>query len=113
RGNGIIDLMPGWRAGPAPVTSPSLTRSMTVQTVLTDSLEKVLGADAPRPAAPIGGVHASGFLDEVLSLQLALRLEADDPAQLRIALSGEVAGSARVHAVRRVPVSSPEIGRAS
>ncbi len=78
-----------------------------MQTVLTDSLEKVLGADAPRPAAPIGGVHASGFLGEVLSLQLALRLGADDPTQLRIALSGEVAGSARVHAVRRVPVSSP------
>src|SRR5699024_5584591 len=106
-GNGIIDLMPGWPAGPVPATPPSPSRSMTVQTVLTDSLEKVLGADAPRPAAPIGGVHASGFLGEVLSLQLALRLGADDPAQLRIALAGEVAGSARVHAVRRVPVSSP------
>src|SRR5699024_6014882 len=83
------------------------SRSLPVQTVLTDSLEKVLGEDAPRPAALIGGAHASGFLGEVLSLQLALRLESDDPAQLRIALSGDVAGSARVHAVRRVPVSSP------
>src|SRR5699024_7147806 len=83
------------------------SRSLPVQTILTDSLEKVLGEDAPRPAALIGGAHASGFLGEVLSLQLALRLESDDPAQLRIALSGDVAGSARVHAVRRVPVSSP------
>ena len=86
-----------------------------MQTVLTDSLEKVLGESAPRPAAPIGGAHASGFLGEVLSVQVALRAEegeAPDPrsaehAALRVRLGGEIADSARVHAVRRVPVSSP------
>src|SRR5699024_690490 len=87
------------------ITVPS--RSLPVQTILTDSLEKVLGEDAPRPAALNGGAHASGFLGEVLSLQLALRLEAADPAQLRIALPGDVADSAPVTAVRRVPGSSP------
>ncbi|MDN6301893.1 MAG: DUF4091 domain-containing protein [Brachybacterium sp.] len=78
-----------------------------MQTVLTDSLEKVLGDDAPRPAAPIAGVHASGFLGEVLSLQLALHLAPEDPADLHIHLTGDVAEDACVHAVRRVPVSSP------
>ena len=79
-----------------------------MQSVLTDSLEKVLGDSAPRPAELIGGAHASGFLGEVLSLQVALRLdEGDDPGEIRIRLGGALAGRARVHAVRRVPVSSP------
>lgn len=81
-----------------------------VQSVLTDSLEKVLGEAAPRPATLIGGAHVSGFLGEVLSLQLAVRLEdgeRTDPAAVRFRLSGDLAESARVHAVRRVPVSHP------
>ncbi|ASK65797.1 hypothetical protein CFK39_08045 [Brachybacterium avium] len=77
-----------------------------MQSVLIDSLEKVLGEAVPRPAALIGGAHASGFLGEVLSLQVALRLEADEGPDLRVELAGEVAGSTRIHAVRRVPVSS-------
>ncbi|MGO1285361.1 MAG: glycoside hydrolase domain-containing protein [Brachybacterium sp.] len=79
-----------------------------MQSVLTDSLEKVFGDSTPRPAELIGGAHASGFLGEVLSLQVALRLdEGDDPGEIRIRLGGALAGRARVHAVRRVPVSSP------
>lgn len=81
-----------------------------MQSVLIDSLEKVLGADSPRPATLIGGAHASGFLGEVLSLQIAVRLDdgaSPDPSSLRVRLSGDLVDRARVHAVRRVPVSHP------
>ncbi|MGP9536673.1 DUF4091 domain-containing protein [Brachybacterium sp. AOP43-C2-M15] len=82
-----------------------------MQSVLTDSLEKVLGAAAPRPAVPIDGAHAAGFLGEVLSLQLAVRLEHGEAgvagSALHVHLSGGLAERARVHAVRRVPVSRP------
>lgn len=79
-----------------------------MQSVLTDSLEKVLGDVAPRPAELIGGAHASGFLGEILSLQLALRLEAgEEPGAVHLQLSGPLAHRARAHAVRRVPVSHP------
>lgn len=78
-----------------------------MQSVLTDSLEKVLGETAPRPAELIGGAHASGFLGEVLSVQVALRLDEDSSGTLRVRLSGPLAALARVHAVRRVPVSAP------
>ena len=98
-----------------------------MQSVLTDSLEKVLGGTAPRPAELIGGAHTSGFLGEVLSMQVALLLEEHDApntgsadrfahaprgpedasAVVRIHLSGGLAERAQVHVVRRVPVSSP------
>ena len=79
-----------------------------MQSVLTDSLEKVLGPSAPRPAALIGGVHASGFLGEVLSVQVALRLEpGEDPGPVHLHLGGPLAHCAAAHAVRRVPVSHP------
>jgi hypothetical protein len=79
-----------------------------VQSVLTDSLEKVLGGEPPRPATPIDGVHASGFLDEVLSVQLAVRLDEHETMGERwLRLSGSAAHLAQVHAVRRVPVSHP------
>lgn len=78
-----------------------------MQSVLTDSLEKVLGETAPRPAELIGGAHASGFLGEVLSVQVALRLEEDSLGTVRVRLAGPLADRAQVHAVRRVPVSSP------
>ena len=79
-----------------------------MQSVLTDSLEKVLGPTAPRPAALIGGAHASGFLGEVLSVQVALRLdEGEDPGTVGLRLAGPLAERAQVHAVRRVPVSHP------
>ncbi len=87
---------------------PALDEESTVQSVLTDPLEKVLGPDAPGPAVAIDGVHASGFLDERLSLQLAVRLEEHEQLGERwVRLSGSAAGLARVHAVRRVPVSRP------
>ena len=78
-----------------------------MQSVLTDSLEKVLGETAPRPAELIGGAHASGFLGEVLSVQVALRLDEGSPGAIRVHLGGPLAELARVHAVRRVPVSAP------
>ncbi|MCT1384674.1 hypothetical protein M3C58_08105 [Brachybacterium muris] len=68
--------MRGWRADvvvPAPAAGVS-----TVQTVLMDSLEKLMGRAEPRPASLIGGVHASGFLGERLSVQIAVRLEAGE-----------------------------------
>lgn len=76
---------------------------------LADSLEKVLGSDAPRPAAAPAGFHASGFLGETLSFQLALRLEEGDPGDgaLRLELDGPLAEHAQVSVVRRVPVSFP------
>src|SRR5699024_8102195 len=86
-------------ARPVRASDIAVTRgALSVQTVLTDSLEKVLGESAPRPAAPIGGAHASGFLGEVLSVQVALRAEegeAPDPrsaehAALRVRLGGEI-----------------------
>ncbi|HEX7349885.1 glycoside hydrolase domain-containing protein, partial [Brachybacterium sp.] len=75
-----------------------------MQTVLTDSLEKVLGEAAPRPAELHDGAHVSGFLGEVLSVQVALRT--DEP-EVRVGLSGGLADRARLQVVRRVPVSSP------
>ena len=79
-----------------------------MQSVLTDPLEKVLGEEAPREAATLDGVHVSGFLDELLSLQLAVRLDEGEQAGERwLRLSGSAASLARVHAVRRVPVSNP------
>lgn len=75
-----------------------------MQTVLTDSLEKVLGETVPRPAERHDGVQVAGFLDEVLSVQLALRT--DEP-EMRVALSGGLADRARLQVVRRVPASSP------
>ncbi|WP_114853908.1 DUF4091 domain-containing protein [Brachybacterium sp. YJGR34] len=79
-----------------------------MQSVLTDSLEKVLGDRPPRPAELIGGAHASGFLGERLSVQLAVRIDdASAPVPLRVQLRGALAARARVHAVRRVPVSTP------
>jgi hypothetical protein len=87
---------------------PVLDEEFPVQSVLTDSLEKVLGQEAPRPATPLDGVHVSGFLDELLSLQLAVRLDEGEQAGERwVRLSGSAASLARVHAVRRVPVSRP------
>ena len=87
---------------------PVLDEEFPVQSVLTDSLEKVLGQEAPRPATPLDGVHVSGFLDELLSLQLAVRLdEGEQAGEKRVRLSGSAASLARVHAVRRVPVSRP------
>ena len=77
-----------------------------MQSVLTDSLEKVLGETAPRPAELIGGAHASGFLGEVLSVQVALRLDEGSPGAIRVHLGGPLAELARMHAVRRVPVSA-------
>src|SRR5690606_6038087 len=55
----------------------------------------------------IGGAHASGFLGEVLSVQVALQLDEDSPGSVRIRLTGPLADRARVHAVRRVPVATP------
>ena len=98
-----------------------------MQSVLTDSLEKVLGDAAPRPAELIGGAHASGFLGEVLSVQVALLLdehEAPDTsspdqfahasraldgrnAVVQVQITGDLAELVRLHLVRRVPVSSP------
>jgi Domain of unknown function (DUF4091) len=96
-----------------------------VQSVLIDSLEKVLGDASPRPAELIGGAHASGFLGEVLSVQVSLLLdEGDAPdtgspdrvahaprglddasAVVDVRLAGALADRAQVHVVRRVPVS--------
>lgn len=79
-----------------------------MQSVLTDPLEKVLGEETPRAAEAIDGVHASGFLDEPLALQLALRYDDGEPSgETRVQLSGSAAPFAQVHAVRRVPVSHP------
>lgn len=75
-----------------------------MQIVLTDSLEKVLGGDPPRPAELLDGAHAAGFADEVLSMQVALRTE---QRAVRVSLSGGLADRARLQVVRRVPVSSP------
>ncbi|MFC0674755.1 glycoside hydrolase domain-containing protein [Brachybacterium hainanense] len=72
---------------------------------LTDSLEKVLGDAAPRPAAAPAGLHASGFLGETLSLQVALKLEEGEGTELVVSLDGDLAPAATVSAVRRVPVS--------
>src|SRR5699024_8546821 len=98
----------GYGAGEA-ASRPAapLRGALSAQTVLRDPLETVLGESAPRPAAPIGGAHASGFLGEVLSVQVAVRAEegeAPDPrsaehAALRVRVGGEIADSARVHAV--------------
>src|SRR5690625_7622873 len=70
--------------GPVPVSSSFYPRSddasqecSPVFSVLTDSLVKVFGETEPRPAELVGGFHASGFLGEVLSLQLALLLDSD------------------------------------
>ncbi len=79
-----------------------------MQSVLTDSLEKVLGDESPRPAAVLDGVHAAGFLDERLSLQLAVRLDEHEQLGERwVRLAGSAAHLATVSAVRRVPVSHP------
>lgn len=95
--------------------------------ILTDSLEKVPGDSAPRPAKLIGGFHASGFLDEVLTVQVAVLLDEscapdtaspdrstyaqlgvhESTAVVGIDLSGAVVEHARVCAVRRVPASFP------
>lgn len=99
--------------------------------VLTDSLEKVFGETEPRPAELVGGFHASGFLGEVLSLQLALRLDPDSApsaapgtapadraahaprsledstAAIEVQVSGSAAELVQLSTVRRVPVSSP------
>lgn len=95
--------------------------------VLTDSLEKVFGETEPRPAELVGGFHASGFLGEVLSLQLALHLDPDsapdtasadrvahaprsldDPTgAIEVQVSGSAAELVQLSTVRRVPVSSP------
>ena len=83
--------------------------------ILTDSLEKVLGEAEPRPAELVGGFHASGFLGEVLSLQLAVRLDADSASDnppgdlhtISVQTSGGIADRVQLSAVRRVPVSSP------
>lgn len=99
-----------------------------MQTVLIDSLEKLMGQGEPRPASLIGGVHASGFLGERLSLQIAVRLETEEgladalsdgadegpaprgvgmTAAVEVELLGDLAAHACVSAVRRVPVSAP------
>lgn len=79
-----------------------------MQSVLTDSLEKVLGDASPRPAELIGGAHVSGFLGEVLSVQVALLLEEPEATeQVRVQITGDLAALARLQVVRRVPVSSP------
>lgn len=78
-----------------------------MQSVLTDSLEKVLGDAAPRPADLIGGAHASGFLGEMLSVQVALLLDEADGSTVDVQLSGSAAGLVQLSAVRRVPVSTP------
>src|SRR5690625_1371296 len=120
--------------GPVPVSSSFYPRSddasqecSPVFSVLTDSLEKVLGETEPRPAELVGGFHASGFLGEVLSLQLALHLDPDsapdtasadrathtprsleDPtAAIEVQVSGSAADLVHLSTVRRVPVSSP------
>ena len=67
----------------------------------------MLGETAPRPAELIGGAHASGFLGEVLSVQVALRLDEGSPGAIRVHLGGPLADRAQVHAVRLVPVSAP------
>src|SRR5699024_7640738 len=93
---------------------------------LTDSLEKVFGETEPRPAELVGGFHASGFLGEVLSLQLALHLDSDrapdtapadrvaharplaDPtAAIEVQRGAPAAELGRRSTVRRVQVSSP------
>ncbi|PZO56996.1 MAG: hypothetical protein DI635_16845, partial [Pseudoxanthomonas suwonensis] len=90
----------------------------TVQSVLIDSLEKLMGDAEPRPASLIGGVHASGFLGERLSLQIAVRLDdgagatpTDAPsggtAGIEVELVGDLASATTLSAVRRVPVSAP------
>ena len=89
-----------------------------MQSVLIDSLEKLMGDAEPRPASLIGGVHASGFLGERLSLQIAVRL--DEPADaasagaggngtagIELELVGDLASATTLSAVRRVPVSAP------
>ena len=89
-----------------------------MQSVLIDSLEKLMGDAEPRPASLIGGVHASGFLGERLSLQIAGRL--DEPADaasagaggngtagIELELVGDLASATTLSAVRRVPVSAP------
>ena len=74
---------------------PVLDEEFPVQSVLTDSLEKVLGQETPRPATPLDGVHVSGFLDELLSLQLAVRLdEGEQAGEKRVRLSGSAASLA-------------------
>ena len=78
-----------------------------MQSVLTDSLEKVLGDAAPRPADLIGDAHASGFLGEMLSVQVALLLDEADGSTVDVQLSGSAAGLVQLSAVRRVPVSTP------
>lgn len=80
-----------------------------MQSLLTDSLEKVLGTAPPRPAATPGGFHASGFLGETLSVQVALRAEKGElpGGALRVAIEGPLAAHARASVVRRVPVSLP------
>src|SRR5690625_3757597 len=119
--------------GLVPVSSSFYPRSDDVAqecspvfSVLTDSLEKVFGETEPRPAELVGGFHASGFLGEVLSLQLALHLDSDsapdtapadrvaharpleDPtAAIEVQVSGSAAELVRLSTVRRVPVSSP------
>ena len=89
-----------------------------MQTVVIGSLEKLMGDGEPRPASLIGGLHASGFLGERLSLQIAVRL--DEPADaasagaggsgtagIEVELVGDLSAATRVSAVRRVPVSAP------
>lgn len=79
-----------------------------MQTVLVDSLEKTMGLGEPRPAELIGGLHASGFLGERLSMQIAVKtaVETDAP-QLEVELLGDLAACTQLSAVRRVPVSVP------
>lgn len=78
-----------------------------MQSVLIDSLQKVFGDRTPRPADPVAGVHASGFLGETLSVQVAVLLDEGDPPDVRIRLGGNHTGRAEASVVRRVPVSTP------
>lgn len=96
-----------------------------MQSVVIDSLEKLMGDGGPRSASLIGGVHASGFLGERLSLQIAVRLDDMDGTAARedgsathtdgsggtsgieVELVGDLAAAARLSVVRRVPVSAP------
>ncbi len=89
-----------------------------MQTVVIDSLEKLMGDGEPRPGSLIGGLHASGFLGARLSLQIAVRLDdgagatpTDAPsggtAGIELELVGDLASATTLSAVRRVPVSAP------
>lgn len=98
-----------------------------MRSVLTDSLHKLIGPQAPPALEAVDGFHVAGFLGEPLAVQIALHLDpgelpeakapstasptltqADGPlATIGIHLAGPLANRCRVSAVRRVPVSSP------